>query len=237
MSICKTLGVSVAIAFFPLGGCSDRSGSRVKKVAAETASESQSPKTPLQRRLERAKPGDAAAQSDLGRMYAIGDGVPQNQAEGVKWYRLAAEQGNELAQYNLGVMYGTGLGVTQDYVEAYTWYRLAAEQGFAPAQYNLGNWFDKGEGVPQDYVEAVKWYGLAAEQGLTLAQYNLGLRLANGQGVPQDFIKAYAWLSVAAAGGYRDAPKYRDIIAGKLTPGQLLQAQQRATELFKTSAR
>ena len=180
MSICKTIGVSVVVALFVLGGCSDRSGSQVKEVAVETASKSQSPKTPLQRRLDRANAGDTAAQLDLGRMYAIGDGVPQDQAEAAKWYRLAAEQGNEVGQYNLGVMYGTGLGVTQDYVEAYIWYRLAAEQGFAPAQYNLGNWFDTGEGVPRDYDEAVKLFRLAAEQRIAQTLYNLGRRLAMG---------------------------------------------------------
>ena len=31
-----------------------------------------------------------------------GQGVPQDYAEAVKWYRLAAEQGNADAQYNLG---------------------------------------------------------------------------------------------------------------------------------------
>ncbi len=38
-------------------------------------------------------------------MYDNGQGVPQDYAEAVKWYRLAAEQGYAYAQYNLGVMY------------------------------------------------------------------------------------------------------------------------------------
>ena len=49
--------------------------------------------------------GDAAAQFNLGVMYATGQGVPQDYAEAVKWYRKAAEQGHAGAQYNLGVMY------------------------------------------------------------------------------------------------------------------------------------
>ena len=61
----------------------------------------------------------------------IGQGVPQDYAEAVKWYRLAAEQGYAAAQYNLGVMYDNGQGVPQDYAEAVKWYRLAAEQGDA----------------------------------------------------------------------------------------------------------
>jgi len=44
----------------------------------------------------------AAAQSNLGLMYADGQGVAQNYAEAVRWCRLAADQGNAAAQSNLG---------------------------------------------------------------------------------------------------------------------------------------
>ena len=60
----------------------------------------------------RAEQGDAPAQFMLGRMYANGDGVPQDAAEAVRWYRLAAEQGLAEAQFNLGVMYANGQGVS-----------------------------------------------------------------------------------------------------------------------------
>ncbi len=49
-----------------------------------------------------AEQGDAKAQFNLGVMYSDGRGVPQNDAEAVKWFRLAAEQGDASAQYNLG---------------------------------------------------------------------------------------------------------------------------------------
>ena len=48
--------------------------------------------------------GEAWAQYFLGVSYGSGEGVPKNDAEAVKWYRLAAEQGNVAAQHNLGVM-------------------------------------------------------------------------------------------------------------------------------------
>ena len=67
-------------------------------------------------------------------MYANGQGVPQNYAEAVKWYRLAADQGNATAQFNLALMYANGQGVPQNYAEAVKWYRLAADQGDAEAQ-------------------------------------------------------------------------------------------------------
>ena len=58
-------------------------------------------------------------------MYANGEGVPQDYAEAVKWYRRAAEQGYAAAQYNLGAVYATARGVPQDYAEAVKWYRRA----------------------------------------------------------------------------------------------------------------
>ena len=67
-----------------------------------------------------------------------GQGVPQDDKEAVKWYRLSAEQGYAEAQFNLGFMYDNGEGVPQDYKEAVKWYRLSAEQGNALGQYNLG---------------------------------------------------------------------------------------------------
>jgi TPR repeat protein len=41
--------------------------------------------------LPLAEQGDAVAQSNLGNMYAYGRGVPQDNAEAVRWYRLAAD--------------------------------------------------------------------------------------------------------------------------------------------------
>ena len=61
-------------------------------------------------------------------MYNAGQGVPQDDAEAVRWYRLAADQGHARAQGNLGVMCGTGEGVPQDYVQAYMWFNLAASR-------------------------------------------------------------------------------------------------------------
>ena len=72
---------------------------------------------------------------NLGVMYDNGDGVPENDAEAVKWYRKAADQGHASAQYNLGVMYSNGEGVPENDAEAVKWYRKAADQGNAMAQH------------------------------------------------------------------------------------------------------
>ena len=112
-----------------------------------------------------AEQGDASAQSNLGQMYRMGHGVPQDYQEAVHWYRLAAEQGLLPAHSHRGFMYSKGKGVAQDYQEAIRWYRLAAEQGSALAQYNLGVMYNNGEGLPKDYVLAHMWANLAAAQG------------------------------------------------------------------------
>ena len=124
-----------------------------------------------------AEQGDAVAQAALGLSYATGDGVPQDDGEAVRWYRLAADQGNARAQANLGVSYANGLGVPEDDGEAVRWFRLAADKGDARAQANLGVSYANGLGVPQDESEAVRWFRLAADQGDARAQALLGERL------------------------------------------------------------
>ena len=149
-----------------------------------------------------AEQGYAAAQSILGHMYANGEGVPEDDAEAVRWYRLGAEQGNAAAQFLLGGMYANGEGLPKDNAEAVRWFRLAAEQGNAPAQFLLGGMYANGEGLPKDNAEAVRWYRLAAEQGYAAAQFNLGGMYANGEGLPKDNAEAVRWYRLAAEQGY-----------------------------------
>jgi RNA polymerase sigma factor RpoD-like protein len=152
--------------------------------------------------LRAAKQGDASAQNDLGFKYQYGQGVLQNYAEAVKWYRKAAEQGYADAQNNLGVMYDAGQGVDQNYAEAVNWYRKSAEQGYASAQYNLGLKYEYGQGVPQNYAEAMTWYRKSAEHGYADAQNNLGEMFYYGKGVQQNYAEAVKWYQKAAEQGH-----------------------------------
>jgi uncharacterized protein len=146
----------------------------------------------------RAEKGDAAAQRELGLMYDRAQGVAQDYAEAVKWFRKAAEQGNAGAQLLLGLHCQNGDGMRQDHAEAVKWLRKAAEQGDAAAQYDLGVCYYRGQGVARDFAEAVKWYRKAAEQGDPMAQYNLGVCYSRGQGVAQDFAEVVKWYRKAA---------------------------------------
>ena len=114
---------------------------------------------------QRAEKGEADAQYSLGLRYSLGGtATRRDDAEGARWFRLAADQGHVAAQVNLGMAYRLGWGVLQDYTEAVKWFRLAADQGSAEAQHNLGLGYQFGAGVTQDDVEAHKWLNLAASR-------------------------------------------------------------------------
>ena len=148
-----------------------------------------------------------------------------------------AEQGEVKAQANLGQMYSDGRGVPQDYATAAAWFRKAAEQCSDRAQLKLGFMYYEGRGVPQDYAAAVSWYRRAAEQGEVRTQHNLGSMYANGQGVPQDYVQAHMWFNLASsryeASDKEDLAqvvKNRDLVASKMTPAQIAEAQRLARE-------
>ncbi len=109
-----------------------------------------------------AETGDREAQYFLGHLYAKGEGVVQDHAEALYWFRAAAAQGDPYGQFALGYMYENGAGVARDDGEAVRWYRVAAEQGNVLAQNNLGLMYEAGRGVPRDYVMAHLWFARAA---------------------------------------------------------------------------
>lgn len=147
------------------------------------------------------------------------------------WVPLA-EQGYAKAQSFLGSMYLAGEGLPQDYVQAVDWYRKSAEQGRADAQTSLGLMYLTGKVGPHDYVTAARWYRQAAEQGNAIAQAFLGRMYQTGQGVPQDYVQAHLWLNLAATVSDTriEAAESRDIVAARMTPQQIAEAQRLARE-------
>lgn len=205
-------------------------------------------KNDFQKTTRLAKSGDTESQVKLGLMYSKGQGVPQNYAEALKWYRKAleqdyveatkwlkkaAEQGDAIAQFFLGNMYYSGLTVPQNSVEAMKWFKKAAEQGYGNAQYMLGILYAEGPNIQQNYTEAMKWFRKAADQGHTEAMFSLGLRYALGEGVPKDFIKAYMWWSLALAKGKEEAKDDLKKLSSEMTPQQIAQAKKEAAELWE----
>jgi TPR repeat protein len=119
--------------------------------------------------------------------------------------------------------------IKQDYREAYKWYSKAADQGDSKSQYRLGLMFAFWQGPRTDNAEMAKWFRLAADQGDADAQGELGLLYESGHGVPQDYVLAHKWLNLAAAQGNKEALDRRDVLAAKMTPAQIAEAQRLAS--------
>ncbi len=91
--------------------------------------------------------------------------MPEDEPEGCRWFRLAAEQGYAEAQYDLGLCYDVGGGVPESQEDAFHWYHAAAEQGHAEAQFALAECYEMGRGTNEDEDAALLWYRKAAAQG------------------------------------------------------------------------
>jgi hypothetical protein len=83
-----------------------------------------------------AEQGYAPAQSGLGILYDLGQGVSQDYQQALSWYAKAAEQGDRKAQNNLGFMYGEGKGVAQDRSTAHMWFNIAGVRGHEDGRKN-----------------------------------------------------------------------------------------------------
>lgn len=102
-----------------------------------------------------------AGQEGLADLFASGEGVEQDKAEAVRWWRKAAEQGDTMVQLRLGGAYERGEGAPRDYAEAARWYRKAAEGrdvAAGAAQALLARAYRTGRGVPKSYAQAGQWY-------------------------------------------------------------------------------
>ncbi len=96
-------------------------------------------------------------------MDAAGQGVPQDDAEAVLWWRLAADRRGAFAQVRFAWLVAEGKGVQQDFAEAVRWWRRAPDQGHPLEQFSLGTAYWVGVDMPQDLVSAYMWLSLAAE--------------------------------------------------------------------------
>ena len=145
---------------------------------------------------------DASALVNLGNFYFTGrGGLPKDDVQAEKHFRLAANQGNAQGQNNLGSFYSNGSGgLAKDDVQAEKYFRLSANQGYASGQVNLGNfYFTERGGLPKDDVQAEKYYRLAANQGNAKGQHNLGSFYSNGSGgLAKDDVQAEKYFRLSA---------------------------------------
>ena len=160
--------------------------------------------------------GNPLARWKLGRMYAAGDGVPQDDDKAYRYYSQIVNTYDEDdgdrrdlsavsdAFVAVGVYSLNGLpktGVKADPERALEMFQYAALNfGNADAQYNLARlYLDGADGaVAKDSRQAVRWLALAADKGHLQAQALLGHMLFSGfDGMPPQRARGLMWLTMA----------------------------------------
>ncbi|QUS40143.1 sel1 repeat family protein [Tardiphaga alba] len=160
-----------------------------------------------------AEGGHPIAQWKLGRMYADGNGVAQDDLRAFEYFsRIAnahAEDSPSAPQaaivanafVALGRYYLDGIPnskIKADTERAREMFSYAASYfGNADAQYDLARLYLKGIGMPRDAKYGVRWLGLAAQKGQHQAQALLGQMLFNGEALPRQMARGLMWLTLA----------------------------------------
>jgi TPR repeat protein len=160
-----------------------------------------------------AEKGHALAQWKLGRMYAEGDGVTQDDLKAFEYFRRIADshaddnpntpQARFVANafVALGHYYLEGIpktAVKRDPVRAREMFGYAASYfRDSDAQYYLARLYLDGIGAPHDPRTAARWFSLSAQKGQCRAQAMLGAMLFQGDHVPRQAARGLMWLTLA----------------------------------------
>jgi TPR repeat protein len=160
-----------------------------------------------------AEKGHLLAQWKLGRIYAEGDGVTQDDLKAFNYFRRIADahaddnpdtpQARFVANafVALGSYYLNGIPKTEiksDPDRAREMFAYAASYFRDPdAQYYLARLYLDGTGAPKDPRTAARWFGLSAQKGQCQAQAMLGAMLFAGDHVPRQAARGLMWLALA----------------------------------------
>jgi TPR repeat protein len=115
--------------------------------------------------------GNPQAQTNLGTMLRIGQGVPKDEAAAIALYRKAAAKGWASAQAQLGFAYEMGDGVPKDWKQAYQWCNQSARQFDKLGLFCLGRMYHFGIGVAQDRQRAYRIYDRAEDAGDGMSKF------------------------------------------------------------------
>ena len=185
----------------------------LKKVAAPAAAAAV-PAPSLNSLQYAAEGGHPVAQWKLGRMYADGDGVAQDDVRAFEYFsRIAnahAEDSPSAPQaaivanafVALGRYYLNGIPnskIKADTERAREMFSYAASYfGNADAQYDLARLYLKTPDASRDdFRYGARWLGLAAQKGQHQAQAMLGQMLFNGDRLPPQAARGLMWLTLA----------------------------------------
>ncbi|MFZ5733321.1 MAG: tetratricopeptide repeat protein [Pseudomonadota bacterium] len=183
----------------------------LRKVAPATAPTSHSPSTSLSALQYAAEGGHPIAQWKLGQMYAVGDGVAQNDLRAFEYFsRIAsahaednptAPQASIVARafVALGRYYLDGIPnsrVKADPDRAREMFHYAASYfGNADAQYNLARLYL--DGSSREAKSGLRWLSLAVQKNHYQAQALLGQMMFNGDQLPRQAAKGLMYLTLA----------------------------------------
>jgi len=174
-----------------------------------------------------AEGGQPFAQWKLGRMYADGDGVVQDDLRAFEYFsRIAnthAEDSPSAPQaaivanafVALGRYYLSGIPnskIKPDSDRAREMFSYAASYfGNADAQYDLARLYLKSAGASRDdFRYGARWLGLAAQKGQHQAQAMLGDMLFKGDLLPRQAARGLMWLTLARENATPDEAWIRD---------------------------
>ena len=157
----------------------------------------------LMRLQKLAEFGDAQAQSILGRMYATGDGVPENAAKAAEWLEKAAAQGDADAQTALAMMYRNDNGVPKHAATSAAGDSKSATERNVNEQSNP-EVITPGDGVPKNTAKAAEGDIKSPPQEIAKAHNNLRI-ISAGNDVSMNGGKALERLQIEAAQGNASA--------------------------------
>lgn len=180
--------------------------------------------------------GNAQAAAGLALLYVNGQGVPKDDAEAVRLFKIAADLGNAQGQNGLGYLFQQGRGGPKDDIEAARLFKLAADQGYPAAQENLGRLYRAGRGgLPKDEAEAVRLFKLAADQGHAGGQASLGFAYLSGLAGLKDAREAVRLFKLSADQGSGVGQIYLGF-AYERGLGGLPKDEREAVRLYKLAA-
>ncbi len=112
--------------------------------------------------VSRAKAGEPKWQLALGDAYFEGTWQLKDDAEAIKWIKLASDAGYVPAHVRLGYIYDHVPGTLRDEKLAFSYYYKAAISGHAESQYTIAERFHEAKGVGVNEVAAYAWANLSA---------------------------------------------------------------------------
>jgi hypothetical protein len=105
-----------------------------------------------------AEGGLVQAQDYVGYAHYIGQVLPKDFKEALRWAEKAGNGGSPSSMYRAGVIYYKGEGVAADRQRAAHWFRRAADKNHGQAMSYLGFMSVNGFGVPKDQAAGLDWY-------------------------------------------------------------------------------